>query len=261
MPFPESPRVLYGKTPLTVVICQVRFPPVLKIESQVPAGFQERIRATYPLLDEANEVPAGLPPEVARLMGMALTEKGRKEWKFLSEDRQWAAVLARDFVALTTDHYSRWEEFRQHLALLLEALDVEYHPSFATRVGLRYQNLIVRSELNLDGVPWSELLMPHIAAEYCSAEIADEIQEVSRRVVIELEEQTGLAHLRHGSARQQGEDEQAYSLDADLFAAEKMEIPDVLARLDVFNRVAARLFRWCITERLHNAMEPALVPA
>src|SRR5256885_3722562 len=58
--FPDSPRVIYGKAPLTAVICQLRFPPILRIESTVPADFQERVRTQFPLLDRPVQI--GLTP-------------------------------------------------------------------------------------------------------------------------------------------------------------------------------------------------------
>ena len=49
MPFPEATRVIYHKNPLTDVICQLRFPPILKIDSEIPSLFQDTIREQYPL--------------------------------------------------------------------------------------------------------------------------------------------------------------------------------------------------------------------
>ena len=66
MAFPEAPRVLYELNPLHEVICQLRFPPVLRIETEVPSGFQERIRASFPYYEAkpSLKLPAGLPPDV-----------------------------------------------------------------------------------------------------------------------------------------------------------------------------------------------------
>ena len=49
MKFPESPRVRYSRNPLLEVICQLRFPKILSIETEVPVGFQEDIRSEYPV--------------------------------------------------------------------------------------------------------------------------------------------------------------------------------------------------------------------
>jgi uncharacterized protein (TIGR04255 family) len=257
-PFPNSARVLYAKNPLIEVICQIRFPPVLRIDSEVPAHFQERIRAHFPLLtEEESQLPSELTPELAQLVRTAILQQApRKSWKFTSEDASWEVTLARDFFALSTKSYTRWEDFRSRFAMVLEALQTEYRPSFLTRIGLRYQNLIVRSNLGLTDISWSELLQPHIAAEYSSLDLSPAIRESGHRVLIELS-QNGRVNLRHGTAHKQGEDELLYLIDNDFFTEDKTEVAHVLNRLDLFNGESGRLFRWCITERLHEAMEPS----
>ena len=51
-PFPDAPRVMYERNPLVEVICQVRFPPVLRIEAQLPDAFQDRIRDVFPIYND-----------------------------------------------------------------------------------------------------------------------------------------------------------------------------------------------------------------
>src|SRR5690349_8063160 len=70
MPFPESPRVIYNHNPLESVVAQLRFPIILAVETDAPAGFQNRIRAEYPLFGE--QVPGQLmnfPAELLRMVG------------------------------------------------------------------------------------------------------------------------------------------------------------------------------------------------
>ena len=44
MLFSDRPRTHYEKAPLHEVICQLRFPTILSINSKEPADFQELIR-------------------------------------------------------------------------------------------------------------------------------------------------------------------------------------------------------------------------
>jgi len=115
--------------------------------------------------------------------------------------------------------------------------------------------------LGLTGAPWSDLLSPQIAAEYSSSELAPVVLDVDHRVLIDLTPH-GKVNLRHGTVLTQDDEppEAAYLIDNDFFAEEKVGVTDVLDRLNVFNREAGRLFRWCITKRLHEAMEPTPVP-
>ena len=50
MPFPDAKRIIFRKNPLTEVVCQLRFPPILKIDAEVPANFQEAIRTEFEIL-------------------------------------------------------------------------------------------------------------------------------------------------------------------------------------------------------------------
>ncbi len=56
MTFPSRQRIIYERNPLDRVICQVRFPPILRIDSEIPAVFQERIRKDFPEYNEKEEV-------------------------------------------------------------------------------------------------------------------------------------------------------------------------------------------------------------
>lgn len=254
--FPETQRVLYAKNPLVEVISQIRFPAILKIDSEIPANFQERVRESFPLLsEEEEELPVEVSPELSQFI-RANRQISRRAWKFMSEDKKWTISLTRDFASLSTENYIRWEEFRGKLDLMCQALQEEYRPSFITRTGLRYRDLIIRSNLALTDIPWSELLEEHIAAEYSAAGISDAIRDAAHVIFVEFPEEQLKLGLRHGTARKQGSDEVAYLIDTDFYSETKTGVKDVLNRLDLFNRLAGRLFRWCITDQLHTAMDP-----
>jgi uncharacterized protein (TIGR04255 family) len=257
MTIPESQRVVYEKNPLDEVICQLRFPAILKIDSQEPAGFQEAIRKDYPIFEEPQGLPVErgappIPPEMLRVMG-AMGIKTRPVYKFKSADDRWTVALAREFVALTDRDYETWETFKAHLEAPLNALQSEYQPAFFTRIGLRYRDVIRRSELGLADVPWSELLAPHIAGELGSLP-EQEVEATTRQVEIRLE--TGRVRAVHGLAKDEETSESMYFIDADFFVEGRTEAKDVQTTLKFFNRRAGRLFRWCIGDRLHAAMRP-----
>ena len=92
MPFPESKRVFYGKTPLEEVVCQLRFPPILRIDAEPPATFQDRVRTTFPLYQKTAtsvQVLSQLPPELMQaLAGVASTAH-----EFKSADQVWTLSL------------------------------------------------------------------------------------------------------------------------------------------------------------------------
>jgi uncharacterized protein (TIGR04255 family) len=72
MPFPESPRVFYDKTPLVEVTCQVRYPKLLRIDKQEPVDFQEHIYDKYPNLSVKESVVLDVNPKA--FIGVQVTQ-------------------------------------------------------------------------------------------------------------------------------------------------------------------------------------------
>ncbi|HUY35280.1 MAG TPA: TIGR04255 family protein [Pirellulales bacterium] len=258
MPLPETPRVIYAKNPLEAVICQLRFPPILRIAAELPAAFQERIREEYPLLRErpAFAVPAGIPPQmmmkaIPSELSVAL---GGRTFDFLSADEKWQLSLNQQHLVLTTTSYERWEGFRIRLDGAHRSLLEIYRPSFYSRMGLRYRDVIRRSVLGLSDIPWYELLSPAIAGELASP-LADEVEHAAREFVLRLPDSAARVRVRHGLIGA-ADSEARYVIDADFYNEPKTETADAFTVLDTFNKHAGRLFRWCISDRLHDAMEP-----
>jgi uncharacterized protein (TIGR04255 family) len=255
--FPPQPRVIYQKSPLVEVTMQLRFPPILKIEAELPAAFQDRVRAHFPLLE--REPQPGLPPnapvpaEIAQMFSRA----GGTSFRFRSEDEQWTLSLTKGFIALTTLHYGRWEGFREKFCEPLQALVDIYKPAFFTRVGLRYVDIILQSQVG--NAPWSQLLMPYVLGELQFAEVENRIQEAGRQVRFSLGEHGPNLLLQHGLGQREESSKMGYVIDFDLYVSEKTEVADVGCRLDDLNKYAGRVFRWCITEKLHKALEPVEV--
>ena len=247
-------RVLYDKNPLESVICQVRFPTILRVESEIPSNFQDLIRDKFPLFKESSEEEITIPPEVAKVFGRQLGEAmpGRN-FNFSSEDETWQVSLTRDFLALTCRKYERWEHFRKQFEIPLSALQNVYKPSFFSRVGLRYRDVIRRSVLDLSGVPWGQLLNAHTAGELGDSEVRETIKSVKKELVFDLPD-SAQARMIQGLASSRGE--QVYLIDTDFFTAQKTEVGDVWKRLGSFNRYARWIFRRCISDQLHHAMGP-----
>lgn len=253
--FPESPRVIYGKNPLDQVICQVRFPAILRIASEPPTQFQERIRTRFPLLAEKREVKVELPGGIERVLPRELIPSTEVAYELTSEDGAWTVSLTPAFLALTCRRYERWEAFKEWLRTPLESLTEVYRPAFFTRTGLRYQDIIRRSALDLADIDWSELLSAHIAGELAVSELRPRVSHVFRELCLR-DDDSLIAQLHHGFVHDKESQEICYLIDADFFTQERLRDGELLPRLDRFNREAGRLFRWCISPRLHEAMHP-----
>ena len=266
MTFPEIDRVIYERNPLVQVICQLKFAPILTIEASPPADFQEALgRDAYPayqerLVAKVEDVPQELRGIVEGGLSALLGDKQRTAHEFVSDDRVWRATLTREFVALTTTEYRRWEVFRERMTSVVQALVGAYDAPVFTRVGLRYQDLITRSTLNLGDAPWASLLAPSLAGELADPSFDEALITGARRVIrvkaadrspgITL--QHGLVRLKDGNAG----DELSYLIDADFFVEERIDVEQAFATLDQANSIAGRLWRWSITDRLHDALGP-----
>jgi uncharacterized protein (TIGR04255 family) len=116
MIFPKTQRNIYSNNPLDEVICQLRFPPLLRIEKEIPFEFQEMIRSMFPEYIEGEEIQIPIPGQnienvPSELLELARNTIKRRNYAFLSEDRKWRINLTREFISISTVNYSRWEEF------------------------------------------------------------------------------------------------------------------------------------------------------
>lgn len=260
MNLPEFERVIYKRNPLIEVVCQLRFPPILKISHQEPVELQDAIRFKYPLFETTR---AQLPSEISQVVQqLGFPLQSDVVYNFKSEDQRWSLSLTKDFIALTTSSYERYEQFKQRLEEALEMFEGIYKPSFYTRIGLRYQDLIIRSKLGIEDKNWSELIAKHVASELHEPNFSFSIQTILKSLVLRTE--IGQVNLNHGLVNVQEEqsntNEIAYLFDADFYIEQKIEgSRDVWNLLNQFNQSAGKLFRWSITDTLHNAMQPQSV--
>jgi uncharacterized protein (TIGR04255 family) len=259
MRFPDSDRVRFTPNPLVEVICQLRFNRILRIDTEPPAAFQEKVRKTYPVARETNTISPPLPPQVAQLVGLEPGAIGQRAFDFMTGDSTWKISLTSHFIALTATEYEKWEDFRERLEFVEAAFCEIYDVTSFTRVGLRYRDLIQRSKLNLSGKRWSDLLNRDLAGELRTEVFEADAQHAARELVLTLDFDDAAVRLFHGFAQLQGSDERCYLIDSDFFRERETERTHVRAILDRFNREAGKLFRWAIAEPLDRAMDPQRV--
>ncbi|MEL7357894.1 MAG: TIGR04255 family protein [Cyanobacteria bacterium J06560_6] len=258
MQLPDPERVIYERNPLVEVIGQLRFPPILKIANADPVQLQDAIRDDYPLLETINNVvligPGNQP--------ISEPQKVEVTYRFSSEDLKWQVSLNKGFLSIATKGYERYEDFKQRFRKIITIFEDIYKPAFYSRIGLRYQDLIIRSSLDLADEDWSALIPNHIAPELHIPELVADIAASTK--VLMMNSGSGQVAFRHGlvEARDSGENliEQAYLIDADFFNEERISgETNVWEKLDEYNHSARKLFRWSISDTLHAAMRPTPV--
>lgn len=258
MLFPETDRFVFRQNPLAEVVCQLRFPPVLTIAAELPSAFQEMVRDSYPLYERAEPtlaVQGELAPILSRLQLQVPNEAITH--RFITEDRGRSISLAHDFVAVVETVYKRWENFRPEIERACIAAKQVYKPAFFSRVGLRYQNIINRSKLGLEGESWAKLLRPPVLGLLGTEDLGDHISEARTETLVKVDEVAGgFVRIRQGLIKAQSDPEELYLVDADFFTQEKCTDEQAFNALDVFHHIARNLFRWAITPRLEAVLDP-----
>lgn len=253
--FPESPRVIYEHNYLEQVICQLRFPEILRIASEAPAAFQDLIRDRYPLIEKGTSI--GLPPELAKLLPVNLNlTVDTSSYTFSSDDGRWKLQLSSDSISLTSTKYERWEEFSGHLRTALAAFVDVYTPAFFSRVGLRYQNIFLKGTETLENFKWSDLVNPRLAGILALSGVSEAVQSTSDRFVMKVNDNGDSVRVLHGVALHNPTNSKCYVIDLDFFNESKTEVANAGSKLAEYNQLAARLFRWCISDGLHESMRP-----
>jgi uncharacterized protein (TIGR04255 family) len=257
MPFPQSERVVFEQNPISEVICQLRFPPILQISAGPPAEFQERLRAVFPLFE--TETAPGLPLEVSALLArMSPAPDAALVNRFLPESRDRSVALTQEFVAYSETKYREWTDFRKHVTEAQTALEDIYRPSFYSRIGLRYVNTIALERLGLQGVPWSELLNPNFLSVMNSREVADQVLGVFTQAMVDLSQAIPGAKVIIRFGLHPVEGRSTFVMDNDFYIEGHNEGRHVIKTLNEFNKLDGNLFRWAIRRdgRLWAALGP-----
>jgi uncharacterized protein (TIGR04255 family) len=251
--------VIFQKNPIEEVICQLRFPPILRIEAAVPADFQDRLRVDFPNFREQAGLRIEMAPDLDKrlpvdLLRQAIQPTNTKQYEFASDDGVWKVALTRTFISLTTTRYERWGEFRERLAKPLEALRTTYAPSYFTRVGLRYIDVIRKTALGLQDEPWRSLITPNLIAMLGSPELDGEVQGLESVNEISLPDERGTARIAGRMVKSEPDKELCFMIDGDYYIDSRVEIDEAIERLDFFNMQASRLIRWIVKPKLRKAL-------
>jgi len=257
----DERRITYKKNVLDRVICQLRFRPILKIETTIPAEFQEKIRKKFPIYRDKSEFKIQVDSKEIDIIPSEIVEKiGKspmyKNHEFSTESGDWAINLTRHFIALSTKSYTSWDNFQHQLFKIVEYLIDIYDISEFTRLGLRYINIIQRTLFNLENVEWDKLLNKELLGLMSTQDYGEMVTSFESKFNINLED--GQSNLRVITQLVEEVDsrEKCVKIDNDIYSVDKYSYEDINEKLLFFNEVGTNFFFWCISERLHKAMEP-----
>jgi uncharacterized protein (TIGR04255 family) len=135
------------------VLAQVRFAPVLELETRIPS-IQEALRhAGFPLYEEVRTQEVLFGP------GAPLQVRESLRWVFMDAERTFGVVLGTSSLVLEAARYDVFDAFVQTLERVLRTVGEAAELALATRIGLRYVNrLEALGGLELPALLRSDLL-------------------------------------------------------------------------------------------------------
>jgi len=260
--FSKEPRCLYTGNQLADVICQLRFPEILSINTTPPADFQEAIRAEFPQYSTTMENAA---PTISGIPGhlQLQNQPPTVNYQFTSVDGNWRVNLTSKFISLACNRYTRWEEFAQKLDKPLAAFISIYKPAYFERIGLRYLNFFSRKALGLDSTPFRDMITPTYLGILDDEELTENLALRSG-----LDAEVSLPggarvklHAGPGLVKQNGQQQKEikFIFDQDIYIAGNVPINYSAGALQTIHSHAFPIFRGVITDLLHNAMEPTMI--
>ncbi|WP_210246032.1 TIGR04255 family protein [Rhizobium sp. SJZ105] len=242
-------RVIYRKNPLVEVLAQIKFPTSLLIASTLPTQFQQELLDSYPIFEPQGalhvDIEGGNPNAVMT-----------NQYLFKSGDDRWSVTLASDSLTLSTSDYVRWEEFSYRLREIINALLKCYKIGSFSRIGLRYRDIIDPEPLDLLGCAWAELITPVLLGIFDAPELGEIVVDHTASAATFAVEDFRV-NLQTSFVLNQNENK-AFLIDSDFFqvAVSTAGVENAIGVLSRLHTYSGPVFRFCITEKLHQALGP-----
>lgn len=135
---PNIPDVHLSKPPVNEVICQLRFPPIVKLGISIDPDFQDEIRTDYPYYDRLINNSVVNDQIVKKLQ----FPSDQLNHEFVNQTQNQKINIMQNFIALSTTAYDTWDRFQPEISSVFNIFEKHYKPALFTRTGLRYINLL-----------------------------------------------------------------------------------------------------------------------
>lgn len=138
-PFSTRPvqSVPLVRTPLVVVLAQVRFPKTAPLGTEATiTSLQQALRRDYPILRQQQSLGIVLTPQ-------GLVQTGPEQvWQLQDKTSDWTISLTDTFVTLSTKRYESRKDLCERLSTVLAEVQQVADPVIYDRIGVRYVNRI-----------------------------------------------------------------------------------------------------------------------
>lgn len=247
-------RYRYKKSPLKEVVFQLNFPTILSVSAYQPVEFQELIRESFPLFQEGTEQQNELT--ITPITNQAqLKQTSIKTYQFITEDGKYRIILTSTYISISTLNYTQWEDFIKQIEFVIPLFEKVYRPSFYTRIGLRYIDVITKSDLGLQNERWNDLIQPHVTG-IMTSELENGINNYLTEAQLKNDDGT-YTKMHFELVHVNGSEELSFLIDCDYFVQSNCKIGEkALGDANILHNHSSSFIRMAIKDKLHNAMEP-----
>jgi uncharacterized protein (TIGR04255 family) len=251
---PELPRVRFVTPPVALVICQIRFEPILRISDPAfIAPLQEAVRDEFPTVSRVSGIELAFGPE-----GLKADPTTSGAWSFASVGGDWQLIIEHESLTLQSRKHESYELLRERFTSILSTFVELMSPGARMRLALRYVNRI-EFEDALNVSKWRELVRPELLGLAATNELADDgtIKHAFGQVRFAAEESQMIVRYgfmeegttTHPEVEPSGTPYFLLDLDHfDIRRFETIDLPEIKDQLDGFHEDIHGVFRWTITE-------------
>jgi uncharacterized protein (TIGR04255 family) len=246
------------KSPLTLVVCQVRFEQLPEIsDARKALALHEALggrQGKYAKMEQiqSSSFAASMGPNVPAALSKVGDQQG---WRFRSEDGSWLVSVFPGQASLeTTTSYTNWRaDFRLRVDELFRAIESTLSPATRQRLGLRYLDQICDPVVQ-SPQEWQPYLTPEILGPVLHPTLGVGISASQQQLDIDAGDDLHCT-LRHGFFRDAAKGNAlTYILDTDVFRADvaQYDADSLVTEVEEFHTLVLQVFQACVTPTLFD---------
>jgi uncharacterized protein (TIGR04255 family) len=254
---PTPDRRHLADAPLDVVVCQLRYDNNLAVaDTRTARALHDAVggrRGQYPRVEQMQA--QSLSVDLSRGVAPSVSTSPVSGWRFVAADGAWVIVVAAEHVSLETSAYTTWDDFRERLGTVLEAVAAHVDPAFEHRLGLRYIDRVAGDKV-VRPADWETIIDQRLLGPVLHPGFGAAIRAAQQQLLLSLDADDEVqCAIRHGFATA-ADDTPAYVLDYDIYreAARPFDPAETLEAADAFNEYAVQLFQASLTQEHWKAL-------
>ncbi len=232
---PDKKSQPFSRHYLESVFCEIRFPSLLELETEIPIDFQKAWRKRFPIYEQGKSGE----------LSQAGLSKLSTLHHFGSRDGRWKLSLGSSSLSLATSKYQSFAELVEQVGWVVEQSASLLDTDFFTRIGMRYINKISaqNSYSGLQGAVNSEIAATHATGVF--GQVGSLKTQVQGNV-----QGGGSYHFQYGIAVDQKESTEenvvnAIVLDFD-YSDAGVQVEHLISTLERFHEVHFKFFWWTL---------------